>query len=391
MPSADNTSPGRVRRELAQRRSRWMREHALASECVEDGALELGSAEGTANLAGQQGASAVQQATNSTSTTTSSTTTTQSVTSDGGYSVARSRDTELLARLQERIEKSVRTEVVQEIATRNVEKELERLVADKLSSYSCPICMNVMHSGATGPGDGGKEDRSPLLLFPCGHNLCAHCNSQLKKPLCPYCRTKIEHKAINRPLQEMIAAFENPAHVTDTLNSDHPGGALYGGGPHGVTMGSTVDNMMEVEQQLGSMTPSAATSYSNTSAATATPPSTASTSSSLQKAQYERQYRHFLARANVLSDELDLEEGEARKTAEEDARLASQIAADEAEVATLFQKWEAAKQRLEGAKRDRKQCQRKREESERRVNLLRTTLQPLERDRDKYKILLEHL
>ena len=73
-----------------------------------------------------------------------------------------------------------------------------------------------------------KMDHSPILLSPCGHSLCVFCVSKLKKPICPYCRTKIEHKATNRPLLEMITRFCDSKEVTEKLNKNNPG--IGGGG-----------------------------------------------------------------------------------------------------------------------------------------------------------------
>jgi hypothetical protein len=60
----------------------------------------------------------------------------------------------------------------------------------------------------------------PMILIPCGHNLCksciysdAHIPNKIKYTLkidkCPLCRNKIESHALNRNLMTLICVYTN--------------------------------------------------------------------------------------------------------------------------------------------------------------------------------------
>ena len=64
-------------------------------------------------------------------------------------------------------------------------------------------------------------DKQPMILFPCGHNLCKDClfndppKAQIKMGLklkldkCPLCRQKIESYALNQSLMALICTYSN--------------------------------------------------------------------------------------------------------------------------------------------------------------------------------------
>jgi hypothetical protein len=64
-------------------------------------------------------------------------------------------------------------------------------------------------------------DRNPIILFPCGHNLCKEClfeyppNGQIRKGLklklnkCTLCRQIIESYALNQSLMALICTYSN--------------------------------------------------------------------------------------------------------------------------------------------------------------------------------------
>ena len=81
------------------------------------------------------------------------------------------------------------------------QERLEQSVADEKDTNMCSICFELML----------PKDRSPTLLFPCGHTFCKTClasnEKKTGKKLCPWCRSKIESQAINISLQNVIVAY----------------------------------------------------------------------------------------------------------------------------------------------------------------------------------------
>ena len=81
------------------------------------------------------------------------------------------------------------------------QERLEQSQADEKDTNTCSICFELML----------PKDRSPTLLFPCGHTFCKLClasNAKRSgKKVCPWCRTTIESQAINISLQNVIVAY----------------------------------------------------------------------------------------------------------------------------------------------------------------------------------------
>jgi len=81
------------------------------------------------------------------------------------------------------------------------QERLEQSQADEKDINTCSICFELML----------PKDRSPTLLFPCGHTFCKLClASNAKKSgkkVCPWCRTAIESQATNISLQNVIVAY----------------------------------------------------------------------------------------------------------------------------------------------------------------------------------------
>ena len=81
------------------------------------------------------------------------------------------------------------------------QERIEQTVADEKDTNTCSICFELML----------PKERSPTLLFPCGHTFCKIClDSNAKKSgkkVCPWCRTRIESQAVNISLQNVIVAY----------------------------------------------------------------------------------------------------------------------------------------------------------------------------------------
>ena len=72
--------------------------------------------------------------------------------------------------------------------------------------------------------------RNPIILFPCGHNICKDClferppqgqlkkNMKLKLDKCSLCRQKIESYAVNQSLMTLICTYSNNKHLIELEN-----------------------------------------------------------------------------------------------------------------------------------------------------------------------------
>ena len=64
---------------------------------------------------------------------------------------------------------------------------------------------------------------NPMILFPCGHNLCKFClfnDAHIDKPVytlrvnkCPLCRLPIKSHALNRNLMTLICTYTDNKHL----------------------------------------------------------------------------------------------------------------------------------------------------------------------------------
>ena len=78
------------------------------------------------------------------------------------------------------------------------ELELEGALASEVSRQQCPVCFDLM----------APPERTPMMLFPCGHTFCAMCISAHmkahRKDTCPCCRESIQGQAVNRALVAIV-------------------------------------------------------------------------------------------------------------------------------------------------------------------------------------------
>ncbi len=244
-----------------------------------------------------------------------------------------------------------------QVSKKEVGVEIEKMLQDQLSAHCCPVCMFTM---APSELSEDQSDHSPLLLFPCGHNLCKLCVEKIKKPSCPYCRAKIEHRAVNRPLLEMITLFCNSGKVADKIN-ERVESASYQPPP-----------LSQQSLQQGDIDAQPTGDTTRT------------------KAFYISKLRHFTARANVLENELSETEVELLGIEDRAKILQDQERASDEECRKFYERWQAAKQRLEEVTAEVKQIDQRRNECLKSKKLLTQTLEPLIRDKKKCEIMLQH-
>jgi hypothetical protein len=88
---------------------------------------------------------------------------------------------------------------------------MNKQISHEIESNVCSICLELMI----------PPERQPIILFPCGHNLCKDCifeyppkgpikkNLKLKLDKCTLCRQKIESYALNQSLMALICTYSN--------------------------------------------------------------------------------------------------------------------------------------------------------------------------------------
>ncbi|GLC37561.1 hypothetical protein PLESTB_001761000 [Pleodorina starrii] len=111
---------------------------------------------------------------------------------------------EVIDRLTERITDRLRNELKVELQRESESLAAQQgaldtfLVKELESQNTCPICYELMV----------PPQHAPVMLFPCGHSFCGRCLDQHidrnKKTQCPVCRKKIESRAPNYSLQQLI-------------------------------------------------------------------------------------------------------------------------------------------------------------------------------------------
>jgi hypothetical protein len=132
----------------------------------------------------------------------------------------------ILHRLTDKLTEHIRHELKREMQNMSsadvrdtVAEKMESYLEAELSTHTCKICFELMTSPV----------HTPILLFPCGHTFCQQCmdthingsktpgterianaarsSSSCNGKSCPYCRVKIESRAVNQSLKELIDQF----------------------------------------------------------------------------------------------------------------------------------------------------------------------------------------
>ncbi|GAX84640.1 hypothetical protein CEUSTIGMA_g12061.t1 [Chlamydomonas eustigma] len=136
------------------------------------------------------------------------------------------RPEEVIDKLTERIADRLRSELklelqrenetLQQKVTRDNEVMDDFLAKELETQNTCPICYDLMV----------PPDHAPQLLFPCGHTFCNTCiNNHMerhRKTHCPICRKKIDSRAPNYSLQQLILNFVNKKTRMMSLSSTQP-------------------------------------------------------------------------------------------------------------------------------------------------------------------------
>jgi hypothetical protein len=143
--------------------------------------------------------------------------------SPGGKQRGGSTDA-ILHRLTDKLTEHIRLELQKEMQSlktvdvrESVAEKMDSYLEAELSTHTCKICFELMTSPV----------HTPILLFPCGHTFCLQCMdshmgisgskgqpnrvqggaSSSTGKTCPYCRTKVESRAVNQSLKDLIDQF----------------------------------------------------------------------------------------------------------------------------------------------------------------------------------------
>ena len=274
-------------------------------------------------------------------------------------------DEDVLTKLTERIAIRLRSELRNEAeestkydegAKRDVSKRIESFLQNELQQHTCPVCFEPML----------PPNKSPMLLFPCGHTFCAECiekQKRIAKHCCPFCRAKIEKIAINHSLRQLMETFlkkkESIESGEQTVKNAFRSNAS--------TQGGCTDNVKK------------------------------DTENNNKAAEYMQKCRALKIRGKILKNELE-------DTKVNLARLEKQTSSSSLVMKTLRKEEAKAMERLEAAKqalelvrkhiddqsvkidsieKERTDCQQK-------VRLIETTIATIDRDADKAYILLQN-
>ncbi|KAL1498656.1 hypothetical protein AB1Y20_013969 [Prymnesium parvum] len=102
--------------------------------------------------------------------------------------------------LTERLRVEMRRETAMQLKEGDVGARVEELLDQHISAHTCPICFELM---------AGKSHR-PVMLFPCGHTFCAACLTRHQtgaRGSCPICREPVASQAPNVSLQQVIDGY----------------------------------------------------------------------------------------------------------------------------------------------------------------------------------------
>eukprot|EP00743_Colponemidia_sp_Colp-15_P007347 GILK01007932.1.p1 GENE.GILK01007932.1~~GILK01007932.1.p1 ORF type:complete len:342 (-),score=64.95 GILK01007932.1:55-1056(-) len=263
----------------------------------------------------------------------------------------------LTERIAERMKVELREELVREnkmVDTRqeNLDAQVSKLLTNELESHTCPVCLEIMM----------PPDYSPIMLFPCGHTFCTNCVSGVQKKAtkkqCPLCRTAITTSAPNVSLQQIIESFSSQREFYRK------------------------NEKAKEKPQNGMQAPLVQIDPSK-------PSETA--------LQYVREFRMLDMRCRVLSNEYE-------DTKESLRALESRSVAASVGLTQLLQEEQDVVTRLEQIQLELKLVRNHIAEQQRKVNetneqldrsraqltLIESTIAPLERDREKAKLMVAH-
>ena len=109
-------------------------------------------------------------------------------------------------RLTDKLKVEIREELKRDESARMMmelrqKSQIDGFLAKELETHTCPICYEMMSS----------PKHTPQLLFPCGHTFCVQClTSHIdmgRKSTCPFCRSRIDSRATNVSLQQIIQSY----------------------------------------------------------------------------------------------------------------------------------------------------------------------------------------
>eukprot|EP00741_Cyanophora_paradoxa_P003520 tig00000711_g3418.t1 len=268
---------------------------------------------------------------------------------------------QLLDRLTERLTNRLRIELKEELRretqpydanTEQAAARIERHLAADVEAQTCPICYDLMVPPA----------KSPIILFPCGHSFCEQCvtnhTQTHQRDKCPVCRTKIASQAQNVVLRQLIQKY--------------------------------VAKRQQIEG--GREAPGAAAGPSRVAAAPQAP------GGDDPRDSYLRDYQSLGMRCRILRNEVEEtvdKIGQIKQKGSSARLVREHLAREERRAYEAVQRataeWEVVKGQLAEQEAKCAQVDASVSEAEGKIELLKSTLAPLESEREKARLILLEL
>ena len=260
-----------------------------------------------------------------------------------------------------------RQEAQQRVSNAASDQRTEHDLTEKVGGQTCPVCLELMM----------PPERSPMLLFPCGHTFCVLClrptipSRQLK--ICPLCRAQISSHAPNVALAQLVESYAD-GQLRKSRDADtaiHAVAGSYTPGQDGAIAAVSADYGAASELHLAG---------------------------GAAGQQYLRQFSMASTRLRVLSHERAdaLEEAASAERKEDGARLVLQRLEAErertqAQLEALGAQLELITEHAAEQAENLGEMGRRKENGAARLRLLDDALSPLRSECDKLRLLLEGL
>jgi hypothetical protein len=287
-------------------------------------------------------------------------------------------DEDVLTRLTERIATRLRVELKNEAeeftkydedAKRAVTNKIESFLQNELQQHTCPVCFEPML----------PPNKSPMLLFPCGHTFCAECiarQKQIATHKCPFCRAKIERIAINHSLKQLMETFLKKKESIESGQSSVA--SAFKSGANSVNSSNNNDNNKNSSNQNRDYNHSGSENDN-------------------KAAEYMQKCRALKIRSKILKNELEDSKNNVSRLEKQKASCALVMKTLRKEEAKAIEQLEAAKEalnlvrehvidqneKMDAIEKEKSECHQK-------IKLIESTVATIDRDADKAYILLQN-
>mmetsp|Transcript_7867 Transcript_7867/g.29442 ORF Transcript_7867/g.29442 Transcript_7867/m.29442 type:complete len:408 (-) Transcript_7867:1315-2538(-) len=291
---------------------------------------------------------------------------------------------EITYSLEEKLRSSIRKEMQLEQKRERHEKrvkysQMDQHLAEEIASKICAVCFELMKA----------PDHCPTILFPCGHSFCSQCCKLLLKKhgnrKCPECRAKINSHAVNIPLKQIIESYvEKERELKDKerqQRQSHSGTDLHFDSRNMSPHQSQQHEDLQIDNKMDSVMNSILSNLSGHEQVTAK--------------KYYNDYKKFSLRSQLLKlelkevqDELKSLDKKEEKTKHHIKSVQKEEEAIRKDIEMLMQGLEELQQQLRGCLDDEQHVQVQRKESAKKIEMIDSTIQSVESQKEKSIVLL---